>query len=103
MGFSNGMRLLEIMPTGYTAEYVRSLFNALGEKGRDSYLLNQVLVEMFYPVLFGISYCLLMAYLLKKLNKLNSILFYLCLLPFFAGVFDFTESIGCRFHKKGYN
>jgi len=42
MQFSNGMKLLDMMPMGYNSEYVNTLFNTLGEKGREVYLLNQI-------------------------------------------------------------
>ncbi|EDP70863.1 hypothetical protein FBALC1_08888 [Flavobacteriales bacterium ALC-1] len=94
MEFSNGMKLLDMMPTGYDLEYVNELFNALGENGRLTYLNNQIPVDMIYPLLFGISYCLVMAYFLKKLNKLNSPVKYLCFLPIIAGLADYCENIG---------
>ncbi|MCR9289168.1 MAG: hypothetical protein NXI23_17470 [Bacteroidetes bacterium] len=94
MGFSNGMKLLDMMPTGYNFEYINTLFDTLGEKGREVYLYNQIPVDMIYPFLFGISYCLLIAYFLKKLNKLNSPFFYLCLLPLVAGIADYFENFG---------
>ena len=49
---------------------------------------------MIYPFLFGISYCLLIAYFLKKLNKLNTTFFYLCFLPIIAGIADYLENFG---------
>ena len=94
MTFSNGMKLLDMMPTGYDSEYVNSLFQTLGVNGRDVYLYNQIPVDMIYPFLFGISYCLLIAYFLKKLNKLNSTFFYLCFLPIIAGIADYLENFG---------
>lgn len=94
MAFSNGMKLLDMMPTGYDSEYVNTLFDALGENGRDFYLYKQIPVDMIYPFLFGISYCLLMAYFLKKLNKLNVTLFYLCFLPIIVGIADYLENFG---------
>jgi hypothetical protein len=49
---------------------------------------------MLYPLLFGLTYCLLLGYFLKKLNKLNSPYLYLCLLPIIAGISDYLENIG---------
>ena len=91
MSFSNGLKLLDMMPAGYDLEYINSLFNALGEGGRELYLYNQIPVDMIYPFLFGISNCLLLAYFLKKINKLDTSLFYLCLLPLVAGIADYFE------------
>ena len=71
MAFSNGMKLLDMMPTGYNSEYVYALFETLGVEGRFTYLYNQIPIDMIYPFLFGISYCLLIAYFLRKLNLEN--------------------------------
>ena len=94
MGFSNGLKLLDMLPTGYNQEYVNELFRTLGENGRETYLTNQIPVDMIYPLLFGLTYSLLLAYFLKKLNKLKSPFIYLCLLPIIAGIADYLENIG---------
>lgn len=94
MAFSNGMKLLDMMPMGYNFNYVNELFNALGENGREAYLTNQIPIDMVYPLLFGLSYCLLLGYFLKKLSKLHKLYSYLCLLPIIAGSFDYFENLG---------
>ena len=94
VAYSGGMKLLDMMPQGYDSEYVNELFSKLGKEGRDVYLFNQIPVDMVYPLLFGITYALLIAYFLKKLNKLNTSFFYLCLLPLIAGMSDYLENIG---------
>ena len=94
MKFSGGMKILDMIPTGYNAQYVNTLLNTLGEEGRHFYLFNQIPVDLIYPFLFGISYCLLLAYILNKLGMLNSNYFYLCLLPLLGGLFDYFENIG---------
>ncbi|RED47001.1 hypothetical protein DFQ10_101780 [Winogradskyella eximia] len=102
MEFSNGIKLLDMMPTGYDLNYVSELFNSLGENGRLTYLTNQIPVDMFYPLLFGLSYCLLLGYFLKKLNKLNSPYIYLCVIPIIAGIADYLENIGIITMLKNY-
>ena len=94
MGFSNGMKLLDMMPTGYDFKYVSQLFNSLGEVGRNTYLTNQIPVDMIYPLLFAISYSLLLAYFLKKLDKLKTPYTNLCLIPIIAGIADYLENFG---------
>jgi hypothetical protein len=94
MEFSNGMKLLDMMPTGYDWNYVNELFNTLGANGRKTYLTNQIPVDMFYPFFFGLSYCLIFAYFLKKLRKLRSSFIYLCLLPIIGGIADYLENFG---------
>jgi len=94
MGFSNGMILLDMLPTGYNRDYVNKLFRTLGENGREIYLTNQIPVDMIYPLLFGLTYSLLFAYFLKKINKLKPPFIYLSLLPIIAGIADYMENIG---------
>ena len=94
MEFCNGMKLLDMMPTGYDLNYVSELFSSLGENGRTAYLTNQLPVDMVYPLLFALTYCLLLGYFLKKLNKLVVPFTYLCLLPIIAGIADYLENIG---------
>lgn len=102
MALANGMKLLDMMPTGYDFDYVIKLFSALGDNGRETYLTSQIPVDMIYPLLFGITYCLIMAYFLKKLNKLNTLYRYLCLLPIIAGIADYFENIGIIFMLNNY-
>ena len=102
MGFSNGMKLLDMMPKGYDLNYVSQLFNSLGEIGRETYLNYQIPVDMIYPLLFGLTYCLLLAYFLKKINKLNTPYTYLCLIPIIAGITDYLENLGIIAMLKSY-
>lgn len=94
MSFSGGMKLLDMMPTGYNTEYVNALLNALGEEGRKAYLFTQIPVDLIFPGLFGISYCLLFAYFLNKIGKLNGYYWGLCWFPILAGLFDYFENFG---------
>lgn len=102
MTFSGGLKLPDMMPLGYELEYVTTLFETLGEKGRNVYLFIQLPVDMIYPLLFAISYSLLMAYFLKKLDKLDSVLFYFCWLPIIAGSADYIENIGIVIMLNNY-
>lgn len=100
--YSGGMKILDMMPTGYDAHYVNTLFNTLGIQGRYAYLYHQLPLDLIYPALFGISSCLLLAYFLNKLKKLDSPLLYLCLIPLFSGFFDYGENIGIIMMLKDY-
>jgi hypothetical protein len=102
MNFADGMKLLDMLPTGYTPDYVNSLFNALGQEGRNAYLFQQIPLDLIYPGLFGVTYCLLFAFILKKLGKEDSHLFYLCFIPVFAVIFDYLENIGIIIMLKNY-
>lgn len=94
MEHTEGMKLLDMMPLGYDTEYVNTLFSTLGHTGRNTYLYHQIPMDMIYPLLFGISFSLLLAYFLNKLNKLKTPFLYLCLLPMLAAMGDYAENIG---------
>ena len=102
MEFSEGMKLLDMMPTGYDMAYVNELFNTLGEQGRRTYLTHQIPADMIYPLLFGLTYCLMMAYFLKKINRFKFPFYYLCLLPVVAGIADYSENFGIILMLKSY-
>lgn len=91
--YSRGLQVLDMMPLGYDFDYVEALFAALGEDGRDYYLYRQIPLDMLYPLLFAVGYSLLLAFFLKKINKLNR-LYLLCLIPFLAGLADYLENFG---------
>jgi hypothetical protein len=93
MSFSGGMKILDMMPTGYDAAYVNELFSKLGESGRQAYLYNQIPLDLVYPALYGIGFCLVLAWFLNRMGKLGSNWIY-CLLPVFSGVFDYCENFG---------
>jgi len=91
---SGGMKILDMLPTGYSPEYVNSLMSNLGPEGRHAYLFYQLPLDMVYPALFGLSNCLIIAYFLRKLNRLEGRFISLCYLPLLAGIFDYCENLG---------
>ncbi|MFD2248297.1 hypothetical protein [Pontibacter ruber] len=92
--YSKGLSTLDMLPTGYDHKYALSLFQALGEEGRDYYLSRQLPLDFFYPGLFAVTYALLFAYLLRKLDKQDSKWFVIAYLPILSGVADYLENIG---------
>ncbi len=102
MSFAGGMKLMDMLPSGYDFQYVNTLLVKLGEEGRALYLYRQIPADMIYPALFAISYCVLLLYFLKKLDKLNSALVYLSVLPLIGGLFDYFENIGIIFMLRRF-
>ena len=92
MSYAGGKPLLDMMPLGYNKTVVAELFNALGEEGRYVYLTHQLPLDFLYPGLFAISYCLIIAFLLDKINKLESSYILMCWLPIIAGFADYMEN-----------
>lgn len=102
MQYSEGLKILDMMPTGYDIQYVNTLFNALGKAGRDLYLYHQLPLDLIYPALFGISSCLVLSYFLNTIGKFDGKLFFLCLLPLCSGLFDYGENIGIISMLRSY-
>jgi len=94
MSISGGMKILDMMPAGYDAPYVNELFEKLGDAGRKAYLTQQIPLDLIYPALYGIGFCLVLAWFLKRMGKLGCNLIYFCLLPVAAGIFDYCENFG---------
>ncbi len=94
MNHANGMKLLDMQPTGYNAEYAKNLFDNLGAIGREAYLFRQIPVDMIYPLLFAVTYSLLLTFLFKKSFNPKSKINGLSLIPIVGGLFDYLENVG---------
>ena len=92
--FTGGMNTFNMMPFGYSSEYVLKLLSTLGTEGRHAYLLHQIPLDLVFPFIFAFGNCLLIGFLLNKINSLKGKLMYLCLLPVFASWFDYLENVG---------
>jgi len=92
--YSGGMKILDLIPTGYNTEYAQRLLETLGETGREIYSFQQIPLDMIYPGLFAVSFSLLLAFLLKKTFPLTSEIQNLAIIPIFVGLFDYMENIG---------
>ncbi|MDG1841055.1 MAG: hypothetical protein P8I93_01765 [Crocinitomicaceae bacterium] len=92
--YAGEMKILDIMIMGYDINYVNAFFKALGEKGRDIYLYQQLAIDMIYPLAYGGFICFSLAWILKKKNKnLTSIGLAICILPLIGVFLDFIENI----------
>lgn len=94
MAFANGMKLLDMLPFGYEAQYVQLLFDTLGEEGRHAYLTRQLPLDMIYPGLFAVSYSLITVYFLNKMGKFNGWVVNLAFIPVVVGLADYAENAG---------
>lgn len=102
MNYSQGLKLLDMMPTGYDGDYVDALFSTLGENGRYIYLYHQLPLDMIYPFLFGVTYCLLVIFILNKMDRTDTFMFYFSFLPIIAGTADYLENIGIIIMLKNF-
>ncbi len=86
---ANGMKMFDLMATGYSPQYVTSFLEAIGETGRKLYLTNQMPLDLIYPSLMAITGALFIALFSKKINhRLGVILF----IPILGAMFDYLEN-----------
>jgi hypothetical protein len=76
----------------YSAADVRRDFDALGQSGREIYKIVVARVDMLFPIVYGLLFVLLLAYLLRKASHDQSRWLLLSLLPLTGVIFDFLEN-----------
>ncbi len=99
---AGGMKLFDMMPTGYSVEYAKFLLDSLGPEGRSLYLSHQIPIDMVYPFLFAICFSFLLSYQLRRAFKQSSWIQWMSLVPLAAGFFDYLENIGIIVMLKSY-
>lgn len=78
--------------TSYTKEDVIELFNKLGDEGRKTYEYSISVIDMIYPIVYGMLLILILSKLIKNIFREESSYIYLSLLPILIVIFDYTEN-----------
>jgi len=91
--YSNGMKIFDLLPAGYSYEYAIQLLETLGDEGRNAYLYLQLPLDFIYPGLFAVSCSLIIFWLFAKFLNQKSRIYYFGFVPLFAGFFDYIENI----------
>lgn len=87
---TQGMKIFDLMTTGYSQQYVIAFLENIGEKGRNIYLSNQIPLDLIYPSLMAVTGALFIALFARKINpRLGAILF----IPIFGALFDYLENM----------
>lgn len=76
----------------YTLNDVNTFFEKLGSEGRDIYSFVVGKIDMIYPVIYGLLFILLLAFLLKKVFPYKKKLILMALLPVLGMLFDYLEN-----------
>lgn len=87
-------RIFDMSPFGYSHEDAIHILEKIGEKGRNTYLVHQLPVDLLYPLLFATTYALMLFWVFGKFVKKGSWLFGLTYLPVVAGILDYGENAG---------
>lgn len=93
MEYSAGLPIFDLSPMGYSYGQAVKLLSALGNIGREFYLI-QLALDLVYPFLFGLSYYLLFQWILSKNYIRSSVWQLMSVLPILAALFDYSENIG---------
>ncbi|MCG9751888.1 hypothetical protein L1D54_15480 [Vibrio brasiliensis] len=92
LSFSSESVLFDMSPTGYSYAEATELLQSLGLEGRNSYLTVQLPIDLVYPLMFAVSYALMITWILKQFLPKQSRLFFVAFIPVLAGVFDYLEN-----------
>ena len=92
LSFSPESILFDMSPAGYSYAEAIELLKSLGPKGRNAYLTIQIPIDLVYPAMFGVSYALMITWILKQGLPKQSRVYLLAFVPIFAGLFDYLEN-----------
>lgn len=74
-------------------DVIMGFFNEISLSGMESYRLNEMTVDMVFPLIYSFAYSLLLIELMKSCRVIHSALKYIALLPFAIALFDIVENI----------
>ena len=94
MSYAGNMPILDMLPRGYSAAYVHSLFVALGDQGRYYYLSRQIPIDLVYPALFAVTFALTLAWVFRRAIDPTRRVNLVILVPLAAGLCDYAENTG---------
>ena len=100
--FSGGLDIPDMMPLGYDHNYLENLMTELDTDGRQYYMNRQIPVDMLYPLLFGLTYALLTAWVFMKLDAFARPFPYVAQLPLIAAIADYAENLGLMTILRNY-
>ncbi len=94
MSVSDGLPIFDMSPSGYSYDQALAILSSLGEEGRNFYLSTQLVLDLFYPLLFGLCYFSLLLWLIKLIRLKGRAWPVLSLVPLLACVCDYAENVG---------
>ena len=74
MSVSDGLPIFDMSPYGYSYQQALAILSCLGEEGRSFYLSTQLVLDLFYPLLFGLCYSSLLQWLIKLIQDVMKFL-----------------------------
>ncbi|PSU29040.1 hypothetical protein [Photobacterium lutimaris] len=102
MQYSSGLPIFDMSPLGYSYKEAMVLLTSLGDEGRNAYVSIQLILDLFYPILFALCYFALLQWLIIVGELSNRLWLYISIIPIFACVFDYAENICIWLMIQGY-
>jgi hypothetical protein len=102
MSTSDGLPIFDMSPSGYSYQQALVLLSNLGEEGRNFYLSTQLVLDLFYPLLFALCYSSLLQWLIKLIQLKNHAWSVLSFVPFLACAFDYAENVAIWLMLSSY-
>lgn len=99
---SDGLPIFDMSPSGYSYQQALMLLSSLGEQGRNFYLSTQLVLDLFYPLLFALCYSSLLQWLIKLIQLKNRAWSVLSFVPFLACAFDYAENVAIWLMLSSY-
>ncbi|WP_052339342.1 hypothetical protein [Gorillibacterium massiliense] len=87
---AGGMKLFDLMSSGYTPKYAAQFLNAAGEEGRRLYLTHQLPLDFVYPALMAITGALFISLFSRKTDRRFGVLLFV---PVCGAIFDYLENV----------
>lgn len=88
--YTQGMKVFDMQPLGYSYSYAVSLLETLGEKGKAAYLTRQLPLDFIYPGAMGLTGAVMLALLVNRKSRFGLLLIGL---PLLAASMDYMENI----------
>lgn len=89
-GYTNGLKIFDLQPLGFSYHYAETLLHTLGDEGIQVYLTQQLPLDFLYPGGMGLTGAVILSLLVRKQTKGASLL--ICL-PLAAAMMDYLENI----------
>lgn len=98
---SGGIPSLD-MRSSFTPDDAYELFTALGEGGRGAYRFFHLVPDTLFPICYSMTFALLAAWFLVRLQPRDHYLQWLSLMPLISGLADILENLTLVFASLAY-
>lgn len=100
--YACGTPIFDLKAEGYDYLYTMKFLETLGEEGRSVYLFPQLMLDMFFPLVYVPFLVLLLGLFLKKSRLTASFLCFGLLIPVLTGMADYGENISAICMIRSY-